>query len=241
MRYASRVRPDQDRRRTKTPARTAEWTPELAYAVGLIATDGCLTRGRTISFPSADRQLVELLLACLKKHNKISKFRTRIGNIAYRTQIGDVALYRWLEGIGITPRKSLTIGAIDVPDAVLLPLARGLLDGDGSIMNKRARADTKRCSDYYWEYLRTKFVSASRTHLEWLRGRIRDVLGIDGYIELARGRDGHHDMYALRYGKRISLVLLPALYEDPVAPRLMRKWAIWAAYCRRHGLDRLIK
>jgi hypothetical protein len=140
--------------------------------------------------------------------------------------------------IGITPRKSLTIAAIDVPDEFLIPLARGLLDGDGSILNKSARADTHGRPGYRWEYLRTQFLSASRPHIQWLRGRILEVVGVDGYIALARGRDGRHDMYTLRFGKRASLVLLPLVYADPNAPRLTRKWQVWANYTTRHRADK---
>ena len=58
--------------------------------------------------------------------------------------------------IGIDERKSLTIGPLEVPHEYLFIGARGLLDGDGSIMNKTARADVGRHDDYYWEYLQTK-------------------------------------------------------------------------------------
>ncbi|HEY8731334.1 MAG TPA: hypothetical protein VIN69_05080 [Candidatus Limnocylindria bacterium] len=235
MRYVPR-RPFDDRRRRSGTVDT-NWSPTLAYAVGLIATDGCIVRGRTVSFPSADRELVEILLACLQKRNQVSVIRTRAGGVAYRTQIGDVAFCRWLMSIGIAPRKSLTIGSIDAPDHLLVPLVRGLLDGDGSIINKVARADTKGRKDYRWEYLRTTFVSASRGHIAWLRDRVHEVLRVDGYIALARGRGGHHDQYTRRFGKRGSLVLLPLLYADPRAPRLARKWHVWADYAKRHGLE----
>ncbi len=142
----ARVPPELDRRRTSAPVRVHAWTPQLAYAVGLLATDGCLAGGKSVAFKSKDLELVELLLASLGKRNRITPVRTRIGGVAYLTQIGDVGFYRWLMTIGLSPRKSLTLGAIDVPDAFLLPLTRGLLDGDGSIMNKSARADTGRRS-----------------------------------------------------------------------------------------------
>jgi len=235
--YTSHVPSDQDRRRRGSNTFDPTWTPTLAYAVGLIATDGGLVRGRSISFPSADRELVELLLRCLGKSNMISVERSNGGGVYYRTQIGDVALYRWLVSIKIEPRKSLTIGAIDVPDEFLLPLARGLLDGDGSIMNKTARADTKRRSDYRWEYLQTKFVSASRNHLIWLRERLREATGLEGYLMTSKARDGRHACYALRFSKQGSQRLLPLLYSDPAAPRLTRKWRVWADYAARHAID----
>jgi hypothetical protein len=233
MQYVSRVPVERDKRRLSPPVST-EWTPVLAYAIGLMATDGCVADGDHISFPSADRELVELFARCLERDNPISEYRTKTGNLAYRIQFGDVRFCRWLSGIGITARKSLTIGAIGVPDRLLLPLARGLLDGDGSIMNKTARADTRRRRDYYWEYLQTKFVSGSRPHLEWLRERLRAALSVDGLIIVRAARDGKNECFTLRYGKRASHVLLPALYTDPTAPRLTRKWRIWQRYLERH-------
>ncbi|HEX9484938.1 MAG TPA: LAGLIDADG family homing endonuclease [Gemmatimonadaceae bacterium] len=234
--YVSRVLPEQDRRRI-SPTAHPQWTPALAYAIGLIATDGSIARGRTIGFPSADRELVRHLLQCLGKHNKISRVRTRTGGVLYRTQIGDAAFCRWLLVVGITPRKSLTIGPLDVPDDHLFTVARGLLDGDGSIINKRTRADVGRRDDYYWEYLQTKFVCASRPHLEWLKERLNAALCIDGLIIKRAARGGRHDCYTLRYSKVASHRLLPALYRETRAPRLTRKWRVWASYARRHGLQ----
>lgn len=234
MRYASRVPPDEDRRRRSREPFHPTWTPALAYAVGLIATDGGITRGRMLGFPSADRELVMHLLTCLNKRNKIGRVRSRSGGTYYRTQIGDVALCRWLKTIGIGERKSLTIGPLDVPDEHLLTVARGLLDGDGSIINKRARADVGRRDDYYWEYLQTKFVCASRPHLEWLRSRLKRSLGIDGIIITRAARGRRHACYTLRYGKIASHRLLSALYRDTSAPRLSRKWRVWAQYATRH-------
>ena len=82
--------------------------------------------------------------------------------------------------------------------------------------------------------LRTQLVSASRAHVEWLRCRALEVLKLHGYIALQRGRDGRHDEYTLRFGKRASLVLLPLLYSDSDAPRLTRKWRVWDDYRARH-------
>jgi hypothetical protein len=231
--YIPRVPPEQDKRRTSAPVDTT-WSPSLAYAIGLMATDGCVADGDHVSFPSADRELVALFASCLGKANTIGEFRTETGGTAYRIQFGDVAFCRWLAGIGITGRKSLTIGAIEVPDSLTVDLARGLLDGDGSIINKRARADTGGRRDYYWEYLQTKFVCASRPHLDWLRGQLKKSLAIDGLIITRSAREGKHACYTLRYGKRASHLLLPAIYRDASAPRLTRKWLVWDRYLERH-------
>ncbi|HYK98420.1 MAG TPA: hypothetical protein VEU77_08515 [Candidatus Acidoferrales bacterium] len=211
----------------------------MAYIVGLTATDGCLLTGRkAINFKSGDRELVETYLRLLGRTTKIGTERTKSGGVAFKTQFSDARWYEWLVEAGVTPRKSLTLGGIDVPDAFLLPLARGLLDGDGSVINKVYRADTARRSDYYWEYLLTRFHSASRAHLDWLEGRIAAVTGVAGYVIEARRRNAdpkRHPFYHLRYGKRGSVVLLPLLYPTG-APCLARKRAIWLDYATRHGL-----
>jgi len=142
----------------------------MAYIVGLTATDGCLITGRrAINFKSGNRQVVEIYLRLLGRKNRVKSHPTETGGTAYYTQFHDSALYEWFRSVGLTPRKSLTIGALSVSDSFLMPLARGLLDGDGSLINKVYRADTGRRADYYWEYLITRFLSASRAHLVWLQ------------------------------------------------------------------------
>jgi hypothetical protein len=211
-----------------------DWTPMMAHAVGLIATDGCLLeQGHAIAFASRDAQLVETLLKCLGREPKYRTDHTRIGNELYRFQIKDAVLYRWLEQAGLTPRKSLTLGALNVPDVFLADLVRGLLDGDGSILNKVWRADTTRRSDYYYEYLRVHFVSGSRAHVGWLQTELRDALGLHGWIGTF-ARPGRHPSHRLAYGKRDSITLLDWLYVDPTAPSLRRKREIWNDYTRRH-------
>lgn len=213
----------------------------MAYIVGLTATDGCLITGRrAINFKSGDRPLVETYLRLLGRKNRVKNHPTSTGGVVYYTQFHDSALYKWLLSTGLTPRKSLTIGSLSVPDEFLFPLARGLLDGDGSVVNEVYRADTGRRPDYFWEYLITSFKSASRPHLEWLQSRLSLATGQTGYlsqlnINLKNPLPNRHPFFELRYGKRGSLVLLPLLYP-PAAPCLERKRAKWFGYAQRHGL-----
>lgn len=214
------------------------WSDDMAYLVGLTATDGCLITGRrAINFKSGDRQLVETYRRLLGRTNRVKSHPTKKGGIAYYTRFHDSALYGWFRSTGLTPRKSLTIGALSVPDGFLMSLARGLLDGDGSIINKFYRADTGRRTDY-WEYLITRFTSGSRPHLEWLRLRLANTTGQVGTISEVKTKEprpNRHPFFELEYGKRSSLVLLPLLYPA-AAPCLERKRAIWFSYALRHGV-----
>lgn len=210
-----------------------EWSAEMACIVGLTATDGCLASNRrAINFKSADKQLVETYLQTLGRANKVGADRTRIGGVVYRAQFSDTRLYGWFQSVGLTPRKSLTLGAIDVPDRFLAPLVRGLLEGDGSISNAIWKADTTRRSDYYYEWLRTRFASASLPHLEWLKARLQAQLGLRGSIWVDRNRE--NVLGCLAYGKHDSIKLLKWVYADPNAPCLLRR-AIWDNYAARHS------
>ena len=210
---------------------TPTWTADLAYIVGLIATDGCLISGRTqIAFVSKDREQCETLLRLLHRSNAIRETTGPLGTRAYRVQFGDAVLYRWLLSIGLSPRKSLTLGAIAVPDEHLLSLTRGLLDGDGTIINRTYRADTRAPRPYYWEYLQTKFVSASHAHLLWLAAALDRVAAVRGYLHRNGTTTAGNPMYELRYGKHASVSLLGQLYADMNAPCLSRKRQIWLEY-----------
>ena len=125
------------------------------------------------------------------------------------------------------------MGALSVPDGFLMPLVRGLLDGDGSIINEIYRADTGRRSDYYWEYLITSFNSGSGTHILWLQDVLGRVLNLKGSVQETTTTAGN-PYFGLRYAKVASTILLPLLYP-PGAPCLERKRDIWEAYVSRHG------
>lgn len=212
-----------------------EWTPNIAYAVGLIATDGCLLgTGRHIAFTSKDLDLIDTFLLCVGKRTRPHSVRSRLGS-AYRVQFSDVLLYRWLQAIGLSRRKSLTLGGIDVPEGLLGDVVRGLLDGDGSILHFWYRGSGKASPHHVYERLLTKFNSASRDHVEWLRNRLTARLGIRGCVTQARMKSGNF-YFTLAYAKRESCVLLSHLYADPAAPRLERKWRIWDDYRRRYEM-----
>lgn len=220
--------------RTRAPT---GWSRESAYVVGLIATDGCLIeRPRGIAFVSADRQLMETYLTCLGRPGRFRVERTRRGTEVYRSLFKDALLYRWLLDVGLTPRKSLTLGAISVPDEYLRDVVRGLLDGDGSITNSVTRADTTRRPDgsYQYEWFRVKFVGASRPHLGWLQGRLQGQVHVTGRISGSKTWSGGW-IYRLGFGRWESMRLASWIYADRDAPCLLRKRAVWDSYLARHS------
>lgn len=208
-----------------------EWSSTMAYVVGLMATDGCLlSKRRQLNFKSEDRALVETFLQCLGRPTNVSQARTRGGGIVYFKQFGDAALYRWLEGVGLMPRKSLVLGPLQVPDELLPHCARGFLDGDGSLINYWYEGTGKAAGKRY-EGFTTRFISASRAHVVWLQEALERVTGLRGFVTTPPPGG----CWGLNFAIRQSCQLLPRLYPTEDAPRLERKWIIWREYARRHG------
>src|SRR5712692_8939795 len=67
-----------------------DWSTTMAYVVGLIATDGCLSGDRRhVALTTNDCQLAETFLACLGRPLRYGKGQTAAGNVVYRIQMGD--------------------------------------------------------------------------------------------------------------------------------------------------------
>lgn len=191
------------------------WSSKFAYAIGLIATDGCLSSdGRHIEMTSKDREQLENFMNCLKIRMKIGKKKSGSTNkYCSRVQFGDIQFHTFLRRIGIFPRKSKTLTEIDIPEKYFFDFLRGHFDGDGSFYSYW----DKRWKKSFMFY--TTLVSASKPHIEWLRREISRSIGIKGHITKAKKSSA----YQLKYAKRESLKLIPKLYYDKRVLCLSRK------------------
>lgn len=191
-----------------------KWDADLAYCVGLIATDGCLYNdGRHISFVSADIQLIELFKNLLQLSNRIGyKAKSSAGNRCPHVQFGNVGFYNWLTRIGLTSKKSLTLGPLNIPDKYFLDFTRGCFDGDGCIYSYM----DPRWANSHMFYI--SFASGSRLFTDWLQTRLRHRLNINGHISYA-----NKNFYQLKYAKQESLVLIQKMYYNHQVPCLERK------------------
>jgi hypothetical protein len=234
MRFEIPVRPrgpcpkHADRRLGLVPV-WAMWSSALAYAIGLIATDGNLSPdGRHLSLPSKDLDLLESLRGCLGLMNSIRRRSNARGHI-YRMQWGDRLFYDWLQSIGLTPAKSLTLGPLAVPDEYFADFFRGCIDGEGSITTYVDRYNTFKKPTYVYTRLYVSIVSASPRFVEWLRTTVRRITGLSGELTV-RTSPRHHDLWRLRYAKAESLTLLRFMYYAPDVPCLRRKRDIAAPF-----------
>lgn len=181
-----------------------KWSANFAYSVGLIATDGYLSKdGRHLIFVSKDREQIENFCYCLGLHVKIGIHKPGLGRTAFRVQFGDVEFYNFLLSIGLSNAKSRTIGPLKIPDKYFFDFLRGSFDGDG-------------CFYSYWDprwkssfMFYTSFISASLKHVDWLQSEILKRLKISGHITKSKKINLY---YQLKYAKSDSLKILKKIY-----------------------------
>lgn len=192
-----------------------EWSPEFAYALGLLATDGNLSsNGRQFDLTSNDREQIENFRRCLRLDNAIGRKASGTSTkTSFRIQFGDILFYNFLLSIGLTAHKSKTIGVLNISDEFFFDFLRGHLDGDGSF---HSYWDPRWRSSFMFY---TIFVSASKKHIDWLRETIQRLGRIHGHVTKA----ANASVYQLKYAKAESLKLLPKLYYNADVVCLSRK------------------
>jgi len=190
------------------------WSPNFAYAIGLMVTDGNLSPdGRHLAFVSNDLEQIKnfqraLGISCLVSR-KQSGFKSK--KQAYVVQFGDVLFYRFLLKIGLMPNKSKVIADVHIPDAYYFDFIRGLFDGDG---HSYSYLDPRWKSSFMF-YI--GFSSASRAHTDWLRNSLEKKTGLKGHVTIA------NRCYQLKYAKNEALGLVGRMYYEPNVLCLNRK------------------
>ena len=190
-----------------------KWTSKLAYAIGLLATDGGLSpQGHLIDLTSKDREQLENYRHCLNISTPITKKWSGAGNEYLRVQFKNVFFYNFLLSIGLTPAKSKTLGPLKIPGRFFFDFLRGVFDGDG-------------CTYSYWDpRWRSSFMyyssvaSSSPTFVEWLQKTLSNRILIRGHIIVTPKKH-----YQLRYAKAESLKLLKKMYARSDCACLARK------------------
>ena len=214
--------------RAKLPDKNFKWTPELSYTIGLLTTDGNLSKdGRHITMRSSDIQLLKAFKECLNLTAKIAQSKNDGWAIrpSYRVQFSHVQLYRWLLKIGLFANKTYTIGELKIPKKYFSDFLRGHLDGDGDIRTYKDYYNTYKNPKYIYTRLYTRFRSVSKKHVRWLRKNIYNYLGIKGSFTQRKPWMPHQttSMWELKFAKKDSIKLLSWIYYAPNVPCLKRK------------------
>ena len=190
------------------------WSARFAYAIGLMASDGCLDSStKEIHFVSKDRELVENFCQAIAIQKELT--RSGRGGVKekkyWRVRFKSRNFHDWLVGVGITPRKSKTIKAVDVPNEYFADFLRGLYDGDGTFWTWW----DKRWPNSFGYTL--GFSSASHEFVVWLKQQLTTRYGVKGYVHNGDGA------YTIRYVKGDTRRIFTAMYGDAGHLFLTRK------------------
>jgi hypothetical protein len=192
-----------------------KWSPSFAYAIGLIASDGNLSKDeRHITFISKERELANKFKQALALDNKFI-MSARGGETKkkyYNVRFGDKVFYQFLNSIGLTAAKSKTIQSVDIPDNFFRDFLRGLFDGDGTFYTFW---DTRWTQSFCFKMA---FASASPVFIRWLKERLTKLYNTKGYIHKGQGVEN------LEYSKGDTKKLSSVMYHPGNLLYLTRKY-----------------
>ena len=176
---------------------------DLWYLVGLIATDGCLSGdGRHIDITAKDFDFLDAVRGSLNVTNKIGFKVSGGGHINRRIYITNKNLYEFLLEVGLTPRKSLTLGHLNIPEHGFVDFLRGVIDGDGGIRGWIHPSN----GGEQWVL---RIYSAAPVFTEWIKNAIETWFNVKGRVHLNKVK-----VFTVKFGKLAAQRILKECYYD---------------------------
>ena len=174
------------------------WSHEMAYILGYIATDGCVSEERVLrlGLTIKDESLLYKIKKIMEFGGPVLRRISRASGKEYESSYMNIynrEIVKDLKELGIVQNKTFILGAFDfVPKEYELDFIRGAFDGDGSV----GRQGGEKCKNNH--QIRVRFFSASKVFLTY----IRDVLTQNGltdvkiYQDLKRKTNFYYIIYS---------------------------------------------
>jgi hypothetical protein len=173
----------------------------MAYVSGLLITDGCISKTGVISLSMNEKILLEKVRQAMDSEHKITPSKQQKG--LYIFQFARERLFRDLNRLGISSKKSLNVKFPEVPEEYLADFIRGVFDGDGSVFfDIRSR----NCP------LRSKFGSGSKDFIKKLAINLQGLGLPKRNIYKQKTKNGVFYMFI--YGHKDSKKLFSFLYKN---------------------------
>ena len=179
-----------------------KWSPQTAYVLGLLITDGCVSKTGVISLCVNDQELLEKVKKALGSEHKITPSEHQKG--LYCFYFARKNMVEDLRKIGITPQKSLKVRFPQVPDRFLRDFIRGIFDGDGTVFfEKRTQKSL---------LLKSKFGAGSKSFVVDLELHLQKLGLPKRTIYTSKTKNGNYFYFV--YGHEDSKKLFNILYKD---------------------------
>lgn len=112
------------------------WTPEMAWVLGVITSDGCVM-GDRLQLNMVDSDVVEKVRDLLAPKADV-RYTAGVNRNQTLFTISNKVLISDLNNLGVHDRKSLNIEPPKLPNDMVNHYIRGLIDGDGGVrINER--------------------------------------------------------------------------------------------------------
>lgn len=179
----------------------SRWSPEMAYVLGLLITDGNVSNNGTISLCMNEKELIEKVAKTMGAEHKIAPSKHQKGLFIFH--FARAGMVKDLGALCVVPRKSMIVKFPIVPEPFLTDFIRGVFDGDGSVyFNRHSKKHP----------VQTKFVSSSKEFIEKLESVLRK-LGLPARTIYGQPtKNGITHMF--RYGHKDSEKLFAVMYKD---------------------------
>jgi len=215
----------------------ASWSQEMAYVLGILYTDGCLSmsihhgkkvtrRTPIISLAQKERELVAKVLALMDCNVKIHHHKRRIygGRVCgavYYFSLACSAIYPDFVKLGLKPAKSLDIKFPKIPSQYIRHFIRGCWDGDGSVYFTRHK-----------NYVTASFYSGSLHFVKGMLSKLEKA-GLPRRTVYTLKRKS--TSYYFKYHGRDCITLYHYLYDSVLPTQyLERKHALFKKYADQH-------
>lgn len=185
------------------------WTPNMAYILGFIATDGCLSPNNGIKITSVNEEILIKISQEMQSTYKIGAHSAG----AKQIQIYSEEIYNDLIAIGITPQKTYNLKFPDIPSEYLSHFIRGVFDGDGCVVKVTQKQPTQKNFITVW----ASIASASEGFVLSLKSKL-NLLGLVGGHIYIKNPSAHNKQkvacYELCFRKYDSLKFYNLIYSD---------------------------
>lgn len=200
----------------------SDWSPEMAYVLGIIYTDGNLytirmknAAGKSIKLIrsiNVSQKYPEILRKILMLMNSNVKILQKRDGIYY-FHIYSTKIYEDLISLGLSPAKSRIVKFPEMPPEYVKHFIRGCWDGDGSVFSEKRRP----------HYLKADFVSGSRKFIKSMVEHLKNAGLPERTIYKTKGK---RPSYNIKYSGSQCKRLYYFFYDNvPESLYLKRKYS----------------
>jgi len=177
------------------------WSADMAYVLGLLFTDGCVSKAGTVALSINDLDLLEAIRSVMGSTHKIepSKHQKNLFIFHFARE----KMTQKLEDIGLIPNKSLVVKFPEVPFEYIPDFLRGVFDGDGSVFFDKRNPKLQ---------LVSTFTGGSQCFMIDLEKNLNRLGLPQRKIYKQQTKNGY--CYKIVYGHKDSIALFSVLYGN---------------------------